>query len=190
MRRALLLAVLFPCLALAAPKKKPKAEPPPPPPPPTAPSTPLAEAMGGKVVNLLTGVTAMGSYRVTIPQGTRPAPHLAIGSDFERGVKGKDVGEAELKAFTALAYEEKSFRLNATPGSCNFSPELALESTVGLDSLQILFSFKCNTLLFFTGKPGGRVLPGTSLDFKPSRKAWVAWFKGLFPADAAVQALK
>jgi hypothetical protein len=44
--------------------------------------------------------------------------------------------------------------------------------------------------MFFTAKPGGRSVPGASVDFKPSHKQLLTLAKELLPQDQATQALK
>ena len=59
----------------------------------------------------------------------------------------------------------------------------------GLDTQHMLLSFKCNQVLFFTVKPGGRAVPGVALDVKPSRKKLLELVKALLPQDSALQAI-
>jgi len=44
--------------------------------------------------------------------------------------------------------------------------------------------------MFFTGKPGGRSVPGAAVDFKPSHQQLLALAKGLLPQDAPPRPLK
>ncbi len=193
MRRALLVALLVPALALAAAKKKaPPAQPKPPPPPPpelTEPNEKVTEAFGEKVTTLLKGLEGATAWRVSDP-GQRPAPDRVIGSGFQREAKGKDLNNEDLKKLRQLLYDEKSFRLSQNAANCNFTPDVAFDAHSGIDSLQILVSFKCSTLMFFTGKPGGRSLPGAAVDFKPARKQLLTFAKELLPQDGPTQALK
>ncbi len=178
--------------SFAGKKKQPK-------PAPAAPAAPapelkeptekVTEAFGDKVVALLKGMETATAWRVSDP-GQRPDPSKAIGSDFQREAKGKELSADDLKRLRQVLYDEKSFRLTTVQGSCNFSPDVAFDGQAGIDSLQILVSFKCNTLMFFTAKPGGRSLPGAAVDFKPSHKQLLAIAKDLLPQDATTQSLK
>ncbi len=190
MRRALVLALCVSSIALAGKKKPPPAKPPPPPPPELKePAEKVSEAFGDKVTALLKGLESATAWRVSDP-GQRPDPTRAIGSDFQREVKGKDFSADELKQLRQLLYSEKSFRLSQSAANCNFSPDVAFDAQAGIDSLQILVSFKCSTLMFFTAKPGGRSVPGAAVDFKPARKQLLSLAKELLPQDGPTQALK
>ena len=192
MRRAIVLALCVSSLALAAKKKTPPPAAPPPPPPPAElkePNDKVTEAFGDKVVALLKAMETATAWRVSDP-GQRPDPTKAIGSDFQREAKGKDLSADDMKKLRQLLYDAKSFRLDNAQGNCNFSPDVAFDGQSGVESLQILVSFKCSTLMFFTAKTGGRSVPGAAVDFKPSRKQLLALAKGLLPQDAQTQALK
>ena len=194
MRRLLILVLCFSSVAFAGKKKVPPAK--------TAPAAPAApvpelkeptekvtEAFGDKVVTLLKGMESATAWRVSDP-GQRPDPSKAIGSDFQREAKGKDLSADHLKRLRQVLYDEKSFRLTTVESNCNFSPDIAFDGQAGIDSLQILVSFKCNTLMFFTGKPGGRSVPGAAVDFKPSHKQLLTLAKELLPQDSPTQLLK
>lgn len=187
----LLLAVV--ALELLGAGKK-KAPPPPKPPPPvlTAPTPKVADAIGEKTAGMLTGATKVMLYRAGGLPGVRPNPSLAVGVDFERQGLGRELTEGELKRFKALLYEEKSFKLAAPPPCGDFRPDLAFLGTSAADTgtLEILVSFKCSGLMFFTAKTAGRSLPGAQLDFRPARKALLTMVKELMPQEPAVQALK
>ena len=193
MRFALVLLLCVSSVAYAGKKKSPPAKtapaPPPPPPDLTEPQDKVTEAFGDKVVALLKGMETATAWRVSDP-GQRPDPTKVIGSDFQREAKGKDLSADHLKRLRQVLYDEKSFRLTTVQNNCNFSPDIAFDGQSGIDSLQILVSFKCNTLMFFTGKPGGRSVPGASVDFKPSHKQLLTLAKELLPQDAPTQGLK
>jgi hypothetical protein len=184
-----LLIVLL--VALGAGKKKP---PPPkaPPPVPTAPSAKLADALTEKTTAMLTSATKVTLYRLTSQPGVRPNPQLAVGVDWERSGPGRELTEGEMKRFKGLLYDEKSFKFDKPPPCGDFAPELALlgQSDADTGTLEMLVSFKCGGLMFFTAKTAGRSLPGAQLDFKPARKALLTMVKELMPQDAVVQALK
>ena len=189
MRAPVLLACLLVFSAEAGGKKRHKA-PPPPPPVLAAPSEKLGEAMGGKVAQMLIAATKFEIARTSYTQGIRPAADKAIGSDFQRESEWKELPVAEVARFKALVYDEKSFRLTAKIGGCNFEPDVVFQLTsASLDTQQMLVSFKCNQVLFFTVKTGGRSVPGMALDAKPSRKKMLELVKALLPQDADLRAL-
>lgn len=183
------LAMVLVALSLmgAAPKKK-KA-PPAPPPAPTAPSEQLAEAMGTKPVAVLESGTTFTAFRVKGAPGVRPAPALAVGQDFERVGTGTALNAEQLKKLRGILYDEKSFKLDQVP-KCEFSPDAAIIAQSGVDAVEVLMSFKCDALMFFATKPGGRSIPGAMLHFKPARKALLALVKETLPNETAIQALK
>jgi hypothetical protein len=190
MKSRVVLGCLLAFAAAAAPKKA-KKEPPPPPPVLTEPSAKLAEAMGGKVAEQLTQAARFEVARTSYTQGIRPKADTAIGSDFQRESEWKELSKAEVEALRAVIYDEKAFRLEASVSGCNFVPDLAFQMTnAGLDTLQMLVSFKCNQVLFFTLKSGGRTVPGVALDFKPARKKTLELVKAMLPRDSTVQLLK
>ncbi len=190
MRAPVLLACLLVFSADAAGKKA-KRPPPAPPPVLTAPSEKLADAMGGKVAQMLVAATKFEIARTRYVQGIRPAADKAIGSDFERESAWKELAKPDIEKLHALVYDEKSFRLTASVAGCNFVPDVVFQLTSGgLDTQQLLVSFKCNQVLFFTVKTGGRAVPGMALDFKPSRKKMLELVKALLPTDAALRALE
>ncbi len=187
MKRSAALVMFVSLAAFAAPKKK-KA-PPPPPPPLTAPSPRLADAMGGKVAELIVAATKLEVARTSYTQGIRPDPARAIGSDFQREGAWKELKPAEADQLRQLVYADKSFNLKAKFG-CSFEPDVVFQLTAGgLDTQHMLLSFKCNQVMFFTVKPGGRAVPGFALDVKPSRKKWLELVKALLPQDSALQAI-
>jgi hypothetical protein len=186
-----LLVLVTSAVALAAPKKKKKA-PPPPPPIPTEPSAKLTDALSEKPTGMLAAATKVMLHRVTYQPGVRPNPQLAVGVDYEKVGAGRELTEGELKRFKGLLYDDKSFKFDKPPPCGNFSPELVFIGTSDADTgmLEMLVSFKCGGIMFFTAKTAGRSLPGAQLDFRPSRKALLAMVKELMPQDREVQALK
>jgi hypothetical protein len=174
----------------AAGKKKAPA-PKPPPPPPTEPSAKLVDAMGEKPAAMLAAATKVTLYKVLFQVGVRPNPQLEVGVDFERQGAGRELTPGELKQLHGIVYDEKSFKY-APPPCSQFVPEVAMlaQSDTDTGTLEMLYSFKCNALMFFTAKTAGRSIPGAQIDFKPSRKALLELVKGLMPQDAAVRALK
>lgn len=181
------MALLALSITTAAPKKK-KA-PPPPPPAPTAPSEKLADAMGSKPVAVFESATQFTVYRVNGAPGVRPAPELAVGQDFERAGTGATLTAEQLKKLRAIMYDEKSFKLDQVP-KCNFEPDAAIIAQSGVDAVEVLLSFKCDALMFFATKPGGRSIPGSMLHFKPARKDMLALVKEVLPNEAAIRGLK
>ncbi len=181
------LAIIFFALSVtnAAPKKKGV----PPPPPPTVPSEALAEAMGGKPVEVLASATQFTAVRINAAPGVRPAPELAVGQDFERAGAGSVLTSEQVKTLRAVLYDEKSFKLNQVP-KCEFVPDAAVIAQSGVDAVEVLLSFKCDALMFFATKPGGRSIPGAMLVFKPARKPLLAWVKEVLPNDAVIRGLK
>jgi hypothetical protein len=192
MKRLVLLLLLVPALALAgATKKKPPAAKPPPPPAPTEPSAKLAEAMGEKPLAMLTQATKVTVYKLRFQEGVRPNPQLAIGVDYERQGNGRELNTSELKQLRGIVYDEKTFKY--APPPCNqFVPEVGMQAQSEADTgtLELLFSFKCGALMFFTAKTAGRSIPGVQLDFRPGKKPLLELVKGLMPQEPAVQALK
>jgi hypothetical protein len=182
----LAIALLALSITTAAPKKK---APPPLPPVPTAPSEKLAEAMGTKPVAVLESATQFTVYRVNAAPGVRPAPELAVGQDFERAGAGAALTAEQLKKLRAIMYDEKSFKLDQAP-KCNFVPDAAIIAQSGVEAVEVLLSFKCDALMFFATKPGGRSIPGSLLHFKPSRKDILALVKEALPNEAAIRGLK
>ena len=183
--------LILAAFAAAGAGKAPKKPPPGPPPPLTAPSAKLADAMGGKVDEQLRGASRFEIARTSYAQGIRPKPQWAIGSDFQREADWQQLEAEQISKLRALVYEEKSFRLGADVTGCDFKPDVAFQmSNSGIDSLQMLVSFKCNQVLFFSVKNGGRTVPGVALDFKPSRKMMLALVKSVLREDATVQALR
>ncbi|MBK7858194.1 MAG: hypothetical protein IPJ65_06135 [Archangiaceae bacterium] len=178
--------------ALAAGKKKAPPAPKPPPPLLTEPTAKMVDALGEKTAGMLSASTRVTLYRVSAQAGVRPNPALAVGGEYERQGAGRELTDGELKRFKALVYDDKSFKLGAPPPCSDFKPELALLGTSSADTgqLELLVSFKCGGVMFFTAKTAGRSLPGAQLDLKPSRKVWLTMVKELLPQDAAVQALK
>jgi hypothetical protein len=193
MRLALVILLCVSLPAFGGKKKQPPVKTAPaaaaPPPELKEPQDKVTEAFGDKVVALLKGMETATAWRVSDP-GQRPDPAKAIGSDFQREAKGKDLSADDLKRLRQVLYDEKSFRLTTVQNNCNFSPDIAFDGQAGIDSLQILVSFKCNTMMFFTTKPGGRSVPGTSVDFKPSHKQLLTLAKELLPQDSPTQSLK
>lgn len=190
-KRWLFVLVLVAVPAFAAKKKAP---PPPKPPPPllTEPSAPVVEAISEKTANLLSAATKVTLYKVSFVPGVRPDPAKVVGVDFERSLAGRELSEGELKRLKGLLYDDKSYKLDKPPPCSTFVPELVLLGQSGADTgtLEMLLSFKCGGLMFFTTKTAGRSIPGAQIDFKPSRKALLTMVKELMPQDAAVQALK
>ncbi len=190
MRATFLLACLLAFSAFAAGKKAKKA-PPPPPPVLTAPSEKLADAMGGKVAEMVVAATKVEVARTSYTQGIRPAADKAIGSDFQRESPWKELTKADVEALRAVVYDEKAFRLEANISGCNFVPDVVFQLTkAGLDTQHMLVSFKCNQVLFFTVKTGGRAVPGMALDVKPGRKKLLPLVQALMPQDSALAGLK
>lgn len=189
MKRLSVLGCLVALAAVGAPKK---ATPPPAAPPALkAPSEKLAEALGGKVAEQLTKAAKIEIARTSYVQGIRPKPEVAIGSDFQRDGAWDPLDSQDVEKLRALLYDEKTFRLSADVTGCNFTPDVAFQMiNTGLDTLQMLVSFKCNQVLFFTVKNGGRTVPGLALDFKPARKPLLALVKAVLREDAAVQGIK
>ena len=146
--------------------------------------------MGGNVAQMLVAATKFEIARTSYTQGIRPAADKAIGSDFQRESAWKELPQAAIEALHSIVYDEKSFRLSASVAGCNFVPDVVFQLTsASLDTQQMLVSFKCNQVLFFTVKTGGRAVPGMALDFKPSRKKMLELVKGLLPQDSALQVL-
>lgn len=170
---------------------KKKAKPPPPPPAPlTAPSAKLSDAMGGKVAELMVAATKIEVARTSYTQGIRPDPAKAIGSDFQREGAWKELTPKDVEALRQIVYSDKSFNLKANVAGCSFEPSVVFQLTAGgLDTQHMLLSFKCNQVLFFTVKPGGRAVPGVALDVKPARKKLLELVKALLPQDSALQAI-
>lgn len=192
MTRLVLVLLVASLPAAAAPKKKKKA-PPAPPPVPTAPMPQVKENLGDSVQQLLAGSTRVLVWRVTDTGGLRPDPAKAIGSDFQREVAGKELSADEVKALKGLLYDDKSYRFSADVSRCNFVPHLSFQvqgPDASVSTLEALVSFKCDQLLFFIGKPGGRWLPGGTFDVKPLHKKLVAMAQAALPTDAATQNLK
>jgi hypothetical protein len=191
MRAPVLLLCLLAFSAAAAGKKPKTKAPPPPPPALTAPSEKLGEAMGGKVAEMLVAATKFEIARTSYSQGIRPAADKAIGSDFQRESAWKELAKGDVEKLHAIVYDEKAFRLGANVSGCNFVPDVVFQLTSSsLDTQQMLVSFKCTQVLFFTVKTGGRAIPGMALDFKPSRKKMLELVKALLPQDSALQGLK
>lgn len=192
MRAPVLLACLLAFTATAAAKKgKTKKTPPPPPPALTAPSEKLGEAMGGKVAEMLVAATKFEIARTSYTQGIRPAADKAIGSDFQRESAWKELVKADVATFHSIVYDEKAFRIGANVSGCNFVPDVVFQlSNSTLDTQQMLVSFKCTQVMFFTVKTGGRAVPGMALDFKPGRKKMLELVKALLPQDSALQMIK
>jgi len=183
-------ALLLLALPVAAAPKKKKG-PPPPPPVPTEPSAKLADALTEKPTGMLTGATKIVLQKVTFQPGVRPNPQLAVGVDYEKAGNPRELSEGELKRFRGLLYDAKSFKFEKAPTCGEFSPELVFLATGDeVGTLEMLVSFKCNGLYFFTAKTAGRSLPGALLNFTPSRKALLTMVKELMPQEAVVQALK
>ncbi len=190
MRATFLLACLFAFSSFAAGKKTKKA-PPPPPPVLTAPSEKLAEAMGGKVAEMVVAATKVEVARTSYTRGIRPAADKAIGSDFQRESPWKELTKANVEALRAVVYDERAFRIEASVAGCDFVPDVVFQLTSnGLDAQHMLVSFRCNQVLFFTVKTGGRAVPGTALDVKPGRKKLLPLVQALLPQDAAIAGLK
>jgi hypothetical protein len=174
----------------AAAKKKAAAKPPPS--ALTAPTAKLTEAITEKTSAMLGGATKVTLFRVQGQPGVRPNPQLAVGVDFERVGAGRELNEGELRRFKALAYDDKSFKLDKPPACGDFKPDVALLGSSDADTgtLEMLVSFRCSGLMFFTAKTAGRSLPGVQIDLKPSRKAWLQMMKELMPQDVVVQAIR
>jgi hypothetical protein len=190
MRSVVLGVMLAASVALGAAKKKPAAKPPPPP-PPTEPSAKLVDAMGEKQTAMLTGATKVTLFKLRYQSGVRPNPQLEVGVDFERQGNGRELTPGELKQLRGILYDEKSFKFEPPPCS-EFVPEVAMlaQSETDTGTLELLYSFKCGALMFFTSKTAGRSIPGVQIDFKPSKKALLELVKGLMPQEPTVQALK
>ncbi len=176
-------------LAVGAAKKK---APPPPPPPLTEPSAKVTEAVGEKTAAMLQASSKVMLYRVHGQPGVRPNPSLAVGVDFERQGEGRELSDEEMKKLKGLLYDAKSFKLEKPPACGDFKPDVAFLGTSEDDTgaLEMLVSFKCSGVMFFTAKTAGRSLPGAQLDFKPARKPLLAMVKELLAGEPAVQALK
>lgn len=187
----MLLALVVSMELLGAKKKAP---PPPKPPPPllTEPTAKVGEAIGEKTSGMLTASSKVMLYKVGGLPGVRPNPTLAVGVDFERQGPGRELTEGELKRLKSLLYDDKSFKLDKPPPCGDFKPELAFLGSSDADTgtLEMLVSFKCGGVMFFTAKTAGRSLPGAQLDFKPARKALLTMVKELMPQEPAVQSLK
>jgi hypothetical protein len=193
MTRLALLLLLASVPAAAAPKKNAKKAPPAPPPVPTAPMPQVKENLGDSVQQLLVGSTRVLVWRVSDTGGLRPDPAKAIGSDFQREAAGKELSADEVKTLKGLLYDDKSYRFSQDVARCNFVPHLSFQvqgPDASVSTLDALVSFKCDQLLFFIGKPGGRWLPGGTFDVKPMHKKLVELAKVALPTDAATQNLK
>jgi hypothetical protein len=190
MRTWVVILLLVSSGAFAAKKKK--KGPPPPPPVPTEPSAKLADALTEKPTGMLTAATKVVLQRVTFQPGVRPNPQLAVGVDYEKTGTVRELTEGEVKRFKGLLYDAKSFKFEKAPPCGEFSPELVFLATSDADTgtLEMLVSFKCSGIMFFTAKTAGRSLPGAQLNFAPSRKALLTMVKELMPQEQAVQALK
>lgn len=193
MKRLALLATLLLAATAAAASKKTKKKPAPPPPPPTAPMPKVKENLSDSVQELLASSTKIQVWRVTDTGGLRPDPARAIGSDFQRDQPGKELTADDMKALKGLLYDDKSYRFTQDVSRCNFVPHLSFRvegADANVSTLEALVSFKCNQLLFFIGKPGGRWLPGGTFDVKPVRKKLIAMAQAALPQDADTQNLK
>lgn len=193
MKRVALLATLLLAATAAAASKKSKKKPAPPPPPPTAPMPKVKENLSDAVQELLASSTRVQVWRVSDTGGLRPDPARAIGSDFQREQAGKELGADEMKALKGLLYDDKSYRFERDVSRCNFVPHLSFHvegADASVSTLEALVSFKCDQLLFFIGKPGGRWLPGGTFDVRPMRKKLIALAQAALPQDAATQNLK
>lgn len=185
------LVLAFSVSAAAAPKKKKK--PTPPPPPPTAPMPKVKENVSDAVQELLAASDRVQVWRVTDTGGLRPDPKRAIGSDFQREQAGKELTADEVKALKGLLYDDKSYRFGQDVSRCGFVPHLSFHvegADANVSTLEALVSFKCNQLLFFIGKPGGRWLPSGTFDIKPVRKKLIDVAQAALPTDAETQNLK
>jgi hypothetical protein len=188
----MLMVMLAASVAMGAAKKKAAAKPPPPPPPaPTEPSAKLVDAMGEKAAAMLTGANKVTMYKVLFQNGVRPNPQLEVGVDFERQGNGRELTPGELKQLRGIIYDEKTFKYEAPPCS-RFIPEVAMlaQSDSDTGTLELLYSFKCGALMFFTMKTAGRSIPGVQIDFRPGKKPLLELVKGLMPQEAAIKALK
>lgn len=186
--RALVLLLLLPALALAGPKKgkAPKE----PPAPVTAPSAQVRENVSDAVLARLQQAETVRSFRVEDSGGLRPDPARAIGSDFVRGVEGEPLTGEALVALRSVLFDEKSYRFTQDVGRCRFVPHASFQVQEGIETLEVLVSFSCNQVLFFSGKPGGRWLPRGTFDVKPARAKLLELSLVAFPKDGATQALR
>ncbi|MEW6431278.1 MAG: hypothetical protein AB1730_07185 [Myxococcota bacterium] len=186
---ALVLAVSVSATAATRKKKKPA----PPPPPPVAPMPKVKEHLSDAVQQLLAASDKVQVWRVSDTGGLRPDPTRAIGSDFQREQAGKELSADEVKALKGLLYDDKSYRFEQDVSRCGFVPHLSFHvegADANVSTLEALVSFKCNQVLFFIGKPGGRWLPGGTFDIKPVRQKLIAVAQAALPADAETQKLK
>jgi len=177
----------------AAPKKKPavvKAPPPPLPPVPTKPMPKVLSEVGERVTGVVLQATHVQTWRVASTGGLQPDKTRAIGTDFQREVAGKELGETDLAALRGVLFDEKSYRFDQDVSKCDFTPNLSFQMQSGLDTVETLVSFKCAQVLYFIGKPGGRWLPAGTFDVKPARAKLLTLAKGTMPQDPATQALK
>ncbi len=193
MRRMLMCLMMVSSVGFAAKKQLTPAKkaPPPPPPPITEISAQLKDAMGEKAAAMLTGATKITMFKVLSQPGVRPNPALAVGVDYEKQGNGRELNASEMKQLRNIVYDEKSFKYAAPP--CNtFVPELAMLANNDDDTgtLEMLYSFKCGALMFFTAKTAGRSLPGAQIDFRPAKKPLLELMKGFMPQEPTVQALK
>jgi hypothetical protein len=189
-RLALLGTLLLAVAAAASPKTKTK---PAPSPPPTAPMPKVKEHLSDAVLDLLASSTKVQVWRVTDTGGLRPDPSRAIGSDFQREQAGKELAADEVKALKGLLYDDTSYRFDRDVSRCDFVPHLSFRvegAEASVSTLDVLVSFKCDQLLFFIGKPGGRWLPGGTFDVKPARNKLIALAQAALPQDPATQNLK
>jgi len=153
----------------------------------------VKENLSDSVQQLLAGSARVQVWKVSDTGGLRPDPAKAIGSDFQRDVAGKELSADEVKALKGLLYDDKSYRFAQDVSRCNFVPHLSFQvlgADASVSTLEALVSFKCDQLLFFIGKPGGRWLPGGTFDVKPMHKKLVELARAALPTDAATQNLK
>jgi hypothetical protein len=189
--RAHLWLLLIPALAFASPRKgKPPKAPAPPPPPVTAPMPKVSENVGDAVLARLQQAEAARSFRVDDSGGLRPDPARAIGSDFVRGVEGEALTGDALVTLKSVLFDEQSYRFTQDVGRCRFVPHASFQVQEGIETLEVLVSFSCNQVLFFSGKPGGRWLPRGTFDVKPARAKLLELVRVAFPKDGATQALR
>ncbi len=185
-------AAAGPAVKKKAPAPQAKAKPPPPAPPPV-PTKPMAEVLenvGERVTGVLLQATRVQTWRVGSTGGLQPDKARAIGTDFQRDLAGKELGEVDLAALRGVLFDTKSYRFDQDVSKCDFAPNVSFQAQSGLDTVEVLVSFKCAQVLYFIGKPGGRWLPGGTFDVKPARAKLLELAKATLPQDPPTQALK
>ncbi len=156
---------------------------------PGEPDSAAAEFLGADAVALLAAPDRIESFRVKRPLDRPIDPARAL-AGVERLADGPLLDAAQTALVRDLLFAEDSYLFELAKG-CIPTPGVLLRAWRGERFADLYLCFECQMWAVTVDTPADRFPLGREWeDFDPVQRQLVALAKALFPADAAIQALR